>query len=243
MSGVRIWFNRSGVSSIECRKHAVESRSARKQSSEGCGVVLSESQGDNFRRMESEGSSAGGLAAKEKHRDGIPAVGLAAHPIGLLALLVVLGPGLIPPSQSWGQQPSDPPAAEKDAATEPSRDLVEPLGVRYRFLEAYGVVENSAKPYLITQYQVGDAPRCFQDRDREAAGCGAEQSGYINPHHLYGGGGGNQGGKSLPDVVRRDHDVRMKGDISVLPLNMAPQLEGLKIWYRLRRGGFPEIIN
>src|SRR5947209_166060 len=74
---------------------------------------------------------------------------------GVLGVLVVLGWGLVQPGWSAGQEA--PAAGEATPKSEPPRDqeAAEPLSLRYRFIEKYGLEVDPAKPELLTQYQGG----------------------------------------------------------------------------------------
>jgi hypothetical protein len=187
------------------------------------------------------GSGGTGGAFHEKGRGPLRRPGRSGHAsIGLLTLLMTLGAGLCRPERSWGQQTPDANAAQKEAAPDPSRELVEPLGERYHFTETYGLGENPAKPYLINQYQVGvrDIHRIETEK---AQGAPDRAEGTLLLIYTERPAQVSKLGETTDAVRRYDH-VRLDGAMK-LPTTTPPFLEGLKIWYQLRPGVFPEIIS
>ncbi len=158
----------------------------------------------------------------------------------VLGILVVLGAGLLQPGWSRGQQAPAGIEAPKEAAPAPAQDAIEPLGLKYRFIETYGVADNPVKPYLITQYQVG-VRDVIKTETEKTQGAPDRTEGSILVIYTEGPAQVNKLGEAT-DAVRRYDRVRTDGVLKGPPAN-PPLLQGLNIWYRVRKGGFPEIIN
>jgi hypothetical protein len=167
------------------------------------------------------------------------AVGRGLASIGLLVLHVILGVGLLRPAMSFGQQP-DGSAAVKGSAPEPPRDLVEPLGVKYRFTETYSQAENPAKPYLITQYQVGVHELSKTEKEKPQ-GAPERSEGSLRVIYTERPVQVTKLGEAT-DVVRRYDRFQAAGPLMPAPSN-PPLLEGLSIWFHLHVGAFPEIFT
>jgi hypothetical protein len=114
---------------------------------------MSESQS---RAVGSTGKDDGGRAAWHGENPGQGSSrGRRPVVIGVLGALVALGAVLIQTRHSLGQEP--PPKAEvaREPAPAQPQESAEPLSIRYRFIEKYGLAPDLAKPELITEYLVG----------------------------------------------------------------------------------------
>ncbi len=159
--------------------------------------------------------------------------------IGFLAMLVVLGAGLIQPGRSHAQAAPGGVETPKEAAPAPARDAVEPLGVKYRFIETYGVAETADKPFLITEYQVGLRDTIRKELEK-AQGAPDRAEGTILLKYTERPAKVTKLGETT-DAVRRYDRVRTEGILKA-PVASPSMLEGLNIWYRARKGEFPEFI-
>jgi hypothetical protein len=182
----------------------------------------------------------GGTSSRDEKASSRHPGGCGRGSIGFLAMLVVLGAGLIQPGRSRAQEAPGAVEVPKEAAPPPARDAVEPLGLRYRFIETYGVAENPAKPELVTQYQVG-LRDTIRTETEKAQGAPDRSEGSILLIYTERPAQVTKPGETT-DVVRRYDQIRTEGALKA-PHATPPLLQGLNIWYHVRKGGFPEVIS
>jgi len=192
-------------------------------------------------RSTSASHGAGSLADRFGDRTGCRGGSAAARPrvatgmLGALLVLCVLSPW---PGRCRGQE-TKPGAAAAAAAAEP-RESIEPLSLRYRFIETYGVAENPAKPELIVGYQVGSL-ETFKTEIEKAQGAPARSEGTIQTIYTERPARVSKLGE-LTDSVRRYDLVRAGGSLQTAPTN-PPVLQGLSLWYHPRGSKPPEIVS
>jgi hypothetical protein len=154
--------------------------------------------------------------------------------------LLVLGWGLVQAGPSAGQEPPAGAAAPPQPAPAQPQEAEEALSTRYRFLEKYGLDRDSAKPELITQYQVGALETIKTETEKAQ---GAPDRTELTTRTIYT----ERPAKvsrlgEVTDAVRRYEVYRIQGTLKNLS-RAASWFKDLSIWYRLRAGRAPEVLS
>ena len=152
----------------------------------------------------------------------------------------MLGIVLLQPGWSRGQQPPAPDEVEKKAAQAPAPTPIEHLGLKYRFIETYGVAENPSKPQTLIEYMVG-ASETNLYQEETAQGAPIRKEGTILTRYRERPAAVTKAG-DVTDMVRRYEILRSGGSFPLAPTN-PPLLEGLSIWFRLRASEPPLILS
>jgi hypothetical protein len=155
----------------------------------------------------------------------------------------------IPPAPPLDEPKDAAPAAPDDTtkAAAPADDpkdaapaTVEPLSLKYRFVEKYSLKADPDRPWLVTQYRVGVRETSKYSRDNFEGGPTRSESSrqtiYTErPAELDRLG-------DVTAVLRRYDKVRVTTGRPMTPLS-PPLLEGMTIWYKRRPDQMPLIMN
>ena len=161
--------------------------------------------------------------------------------IGLLGAMIVLGAGLLPPNRSRAQEA--PAKAEAPKESEPAKqdqEAVEPLSVRYRFIETYSDEEKPARPDMIGPYQVGSL-ETVQFEDEKPQGAPDRNEGTIQVIYTERPAKVTKLGE-VTDLIRYYDEFRPGGTFNAVRAT-PPLVKGLTLWCRLHKGGTPEIMS
>ncbi len=136
------------------------------------------------------------------------------------------------PDRAADQKAKEP--TQPDAAEEPAPASHEDLSIRYRFLEKYGLAEDTAHPEALWKYKVG-IQETIKTVVEQAQGApirreDSQQIIYTERPAKIGRRG------EVTEAIRRYDRYRMKGNSSTRPL-VPPLFEGLTVWYQQRRAG------
>jgi hypothetical protein len=130
--------------------------------------------------------------------------------------------------------------AEAPTRVAPAEGSAQPLSLRYRFLERYGLAEDLGRPDLVVQYRVGSIETVRSELERAR---GAPERREITYRTIYTERPARLGrlGEVI-DTVRRYDVFRADGAAQADP-RMASFLRGLRLWYHPRAGALPELIS
>ena len=115
----------------------------------------------------------------------------------------------------------------------------QPLSLRYRFIESYGLAEDAGRPDLIVQYQVGSIETIRRELEKER---GAPDRQEIEYRTIYTERPTRVARPGEVDTRRR-YDVFRAGGVAQADPRMAILLRGLDLWYHPRAGTAPELIS
>jgi hypothetical protein len=165
----------------------------------------------------------------------VAVLGLAANPAGSAA-------SQDPPAKKDAAAKADaPPGSAPDAPTqEPDPAAAEALSVRYRFIERYSTTEDPNHPERITQYRVGarETQKVEHEKQQGAPNRSqfSRQTIYTEQPALVSKLG------EVISAVRRYDRFQLKG-IATARTPVLPFFEGLTIFYKLRPGQKPMVLN
>jgi len=171
---------------------------------------------------------------QRRKRCRVPVRFLTGIALGLFGTL-----GLVPDAGAWVQAPAGEADAQPGAA--PSQGSAEALSVRYRFLERYSAEEDSARPDLVTQYQVGIRQTRKEVREKQQ---GAPERFEFWTQTIYTERAGkvtNLG--DVSEAVRR-YDKFFQKRLPTAAIPKTPLFEGLTVWVtRGKFGAAPQILS
>lgn len=162
--------------------------------------------------------------------------------LGAIASIAILGLAMdVTRAQEPGATPAPvpTPTTESAPAQPPAATAAQPLSLRYRFVEHYGLAADPTRPDQIVAYQVGARQTVREETENPR---GAPDRREITMRTVYTERPGQLGRRGeIVATVRRYDGFRILSAAPADPRQPVP-LKGLTLWYHPRPGETPELI-